>query len=112
MPWWRSCVGIARADAAAAAARVRASVPAGASVSAQVAEILAGVRSRGDAAVLELEARFGGGGPLRVEPQETLEPAVRDAILLAAERVEAVARAGLSGDRRTEYGVTLREVPV
>jgi histidinol dehydrogenase len=105
-------VRIGRADAAAAAARVRASVPAGESVAEAVAEIVAAVRARGDAAVLELEARFGGGGPLRVEPADTLDPVVREAILLAAERVEAVARAGLSGDRTTEHGVTLREVPV
>ena len=104
---------IGRADAAQAAAQVRATVPAGASVSQQVAGILAGVRERGDAAVLELEARFGGGGPLRVDPSGAeLEPEVREAILLAASRVEAVARAGLNGDRPTELGVTLREVPV
>jgi histidinol dehydrogenase len=106
-------VRIGRADAEAAAARVRATVPAGASVSAAVAEIIEDVRARGDAAVLELEERFGGGGPLRVDPAGAeLEPEVREAILLAAERVEAVARAGLSGDRATEHGVTLRELPV
>ena len=105
---------IAQADAAAAAARVRASVPAGASVADAVTEIIAGVRARGDAAVLELEERFGGGGPLRVDLSAApeLDPTVREAILLAASRVEAVARAGLSGDRATDHGVTLREVPV
>jgi histidinol dehydrogenase len=106
-------VRISRADAAAAAARVRASVPAGASVAEAVRTIIEDVRARGDAAVLELEKRFGGGGPLKVEPEGAqLEPDVRDAVLLAAERVEAVARAGLSGDRETGTGVTLREVPV
>ena len=105
---------IGRADAAAAAARVRASVPAGASVAEAVAEIVADVRARGDAAVLELEERFGGGGPLRVDVASApeLEPAVREAILLAAARVEEVARAGLSGDRDASGGVRLREVPV
>ncbi len=47
-------------EAADAAARVRALVPPGASVAAEVAEIVAAVRERGDAAVIEYERRFGG----------------------------------------------------
>lgn len=109
---------ITTADAAAAAAALRASVPRGASVSAAVAAIVEDVRVRGDAAVLELEARFGGGGPLRVTDEElatartALAPEVAEALALAARRVEAVARAGLSGDRPAGHGVVLREVAV
>jgi histidinol dehydrogenase len=49
-------------DAADVAARVRASVPSGASVAAEVAEIIATVRERGDAAVHEYQRRFSAGG--------------------------------------------------
>jgi hypothetical protein len=49
---------------------VRALVPAGASVEGEVREILARVRAEGDAAVLEHERRFGGGGSLRVGDAE------------------------------------------
>jgi histidinol dehydrogenase len=110
------------AEAAAAAAAVRASVPAGESVAADVAAIIADVRERGDAAVLEIEARFGGGGPLRVSPEELraaaqgLDVAVRDAIELAAHNVGAVARGSRTGDRRVllpqGQRIELREVPV
>ncbi len=109
---------IGRADAAAAAAQVRAGVPAGASVAEAVREIIDAVRAGGDAAVLEIEARFGGGGPLQVSGQEladavlALDPHVRDAILLAAGNVRGTAAAGLSGDRPASDAVTLREVPV
>ena len=48
------------ADAAAVAATLRARVPAGASVSAEVREIVERVRAGGDAAVLEYQRRFGG----------------------------------------------------
>jgi histidinol dehydrogenase len=47
--------------AAQVAAEVRATVPAAASVAAEVAEIVEGVRLRGNAAVAEYERRFGGG---------------------------------------------------
>lgn len=109
-------------NAAAAAAALRARVPSGASVAEAVADVVADVRRRGDAAVLELEERFGGGGPLRVEDDELraaldgLAPDVRSGLELAAANVEAVARAGLSGAREVElpqgHTVVLREVPV
>ena len=47
-------------DAASRAAEIRALVPPGASVAPQVAEIIADVRERGDAALEDYEARFGG----------------------------------------------------
>jgi histidinol dehydrogenase len=88
-----------------------------------VASILADVRARGDAAVLTLEARFGGAvGRVRVSPEELqaaveqLEPHVREAIELARDNVTAVTRAGLSGDAEVRlpqgHTVRLREVPV
>ena len=112
-----------RADEAAqVAADIRARVPAGASVAEAVSRIVADVRERGDAAVLELEKRFGGGGALRVAEDDlrdalgALDPAVRRAMEVAAANVEAVARAVLSGDREVVLpqgqSVVLREVPV
>ena len=111
------------AGAGAAAARVRALVPAPASVADAVAEIVAAVRSGGDAAVLEIERRFGAGErPLRVTQGEleaalaALEPAVRAGLEVAITNVRAVARAGLFPDREVAldqgHTVTLREVPV
>ena len=61
----RSCTV---ADAAAVAAEIRAMVPAAASVAAEVAEIVEGVRLRGNAAVSEYELRFGDGAWGRVPP--------------------------------------------
>ncbi len=132
----RSCTV---ADAATVAAEVRALAPAGESVAAEVAAIVEGVRSGGDAAVAEYERRFGGGaapedgasgddrfggggGPFRV-PGETLAaalddlaPAVRAGLEVAAANVEAVAAAGLDADSRVVLqqgqSVRLREVPV
>jgi histidinol dehydrogenase len=49
-------------DAATLAAEIRALQPPLGEVSETVAEIIAAVRERGDDAVAELEARFGGGG--------------------------------------------------
>jgi histidinol dehydrogenase len=109
--------------AAAAAARVRALVPPAASVAAPVAEILAAVRERGDAAVLELERRFGAGErPLRVAEPELeaavarLDPALRAGLGTAIANVEAVARASLGDDRAVRlpqgHWIGLREVPV
>jgi histidinol dehydrogenase len=111
------------AGAAEAAARVRELVPPGASVADAVSEILASVRTRGDAAVLELEQRFGGGTkPLRVGEAElrdalaALDPAVRAGLEVAIANVDAVARAGLGSEPEValEQGhtVRLREVPV
>ena len=113
-----------RDDAAAVAARVRALVPAGASVTGAVAEILAAVREGGDAAVLAYEERFGGGraGPLRVPDAElraaldALDPAVRSGLEVARENVGRVAAAGVGADVDVVLPegqrVRLREVPV
>jgi len=91
-------------------------------VEGQVREIVAEVRARGDAAVLELEARFGGGGPLVVAAREladalaALDPAVRAGLERGIANVEAVAVLGLGADRAATlpegHRVALREVPV
>ena len=82
-------------DAAAVAARVRASVPSPADVAAEVAAIVADVRERGDTAVREYEQRFGGGGPA-AEAAEELDPAVRAGLQTAIANVRAVAEAAPS----------------
>jgi histidinol dehydrogenase len=113
----------ATADAAAAAARVRGLVPRPESVADAVAEIVAGVRERGDAALVEYEARFGAGGaPLRVTRDEldaaldALDPSVRAGLKLAAANVRTVAEAGLDPEAEVTLDqgqtVRLREVPV
>lgn len=113
------------ADAAAVAARVREMVPAGASVADAVRGIVADVRARGDAAVVEYERRYaprppeptapGGAagaeragsaepGGLVVSPAEldaalaALDPAVRGGLELAIANVRAVAEAGLDAE--------------
>ena len=109
--------------AAALAARVRASVPPGASVADDVREIVAAVRAGGDGAVIGFERRFGGGEkPLRVSSEELaaalerLEPAVRAGLKLAADNVRRVAEAGLDAEAEARlpqgHTVRLREVPV
>ena len=111
------------AGAVAAAARVRALVPPPASVAEGVAEIVAAVRAGGDAAVLELERRFGGSEqPLRVAQGEldaalaALDPAVRAGLEVAIANVREVARESLVPDREVVlpqgHTVTVREVPV
>jgi histidinol dehydrogenase len=128
MPSWNASVAAERftcdaAGAAEAAARVRALVPPPASVTDAVAEIVAAVRARGDAAVLEVERRFAGGDkPLRVSEAElaaalaALDPDVRAGLEVAIANVGAVARAGLNPDRDVTlpegHTVRLREVPV
>jgi histidinol dehydrogenase len=110
-------------DPVAGAARVRALVPAAASVEAAVREIVAAVRAGGDEALLAYERRFGGGeAPLRVAPTEladaltALEPAVSAGLETARANVEAVAVAGLGPDRDVllpeGHRVRLRELPV
>ncbi len=111
---------------AAAAARARELVPAGESVAAEVAEILAAVRERGDEALAELTRRFDTAGaeppPLRVEP-EALDEAIRTMPLelvaglqVAIANVAAVAEAGVGEERTVAlpqgHTVKLREVPV
>src|SRR6185437_14749625 len=109
-----------------AAERLRGLVPAGESVAAQVAEILAAVRAGGDAALAELTARFDTGGrepaPLLVEP-EKLDEAIREMPLelvaglqVAIANVAQVADAGAGYETTTELPqgqrLRLREVPV
>jgi histidinol dehydrogenase len=109
-------------SAAATAARLRALVPTGESVAGAVAEILATVR-RGDAGLLEVERRFGGGElSLRVADEEltaaleALDPQVRSGLETAVANVRRVAEAGLGDDVEVPFpdghSVTLREVPV
>jgi histidinol dehydrogenase len=108
------------ADARSVAARVR-GVVAGIAPQ-EVTAIVEDVRERGDAAVLEHEARFGGGGPLIVPQDElaaafdALDPAVRAGLKLAAANVQAVATAGVDPEAEVTLPegqtVRLREVPV
>jgi histidinol dehydrogenase len=115
----RSCTG---ETAAALAAEVRAGVPSGTSVARDVREIITAVRAGGDAAVLELERRFGGGEkPLRVDEDElaaalaALDAQVRAGLEVAIENVRAVAEAGVDPEAevtlRQGHTVRLREIP-
>ncbi len=112
-------------DPAALARELRALVPAGASVSAPVAEIIARVRSRGDAAVREytrrLDTRGSEPGALEVaggdleRAGEALDGPVARGLQRAIENVQTVARAALGEDREVDLGghrVVLREAPV
>ena len=114
------------AGPATLAARLRELIPAPEAVSETVAEILAGVRTGGDAAVIELTERYDTGGspapPLRVTQDELivaevgLDAGVRRALTTAFENVYELARAGLServslvADQERE--LVLREEPV
>ncbi len=114
-------------DPAAAAAGLRALIPAPDSVHDTVAEIIAEVRAGGDAAVREFTRRFDAGGegsgPMEV-PQVDLEraleqlvPELRAGLELAIENVEAVATAWeLAREGRTvelgRHEVRLRRAPV
>jgi histidinol dehydrogenase len=112
--------------AAALAARLRSLVPPAASVSEAVAEIVAGVRSHGDEALLEYTRRFDtqGADPprIRVDIDELelarirLDPAVSAGLERAIENVRRVAEAGVGADRTAiELGghqVALREAAV
>jgi histidinol dehydrogenase len=94
--------------------------------SADVAEILAEVRSRGDEAVLDFTERFDraelGPGELRVDAREVegalgvLEPAVLAALKLAAQNVRTVAEAQLREAAAVELPegqrVEVAEIPV
>jgi histidinol dehydrogenase len=115
----RSCTA---ETAAALAAEVRASVPSGASVARDVRELITAVRAGGDAAVLDLERRFGGGEkPLRVAPEELdaalsgLDGDVRAGLEVAIENVRLVAEAGVDPESevtlRQGHTVRLREIP-
>lgn len=108
------------------AEELRRLVPAPASVSAPVAEILERVRTTGDAAIAELTERFDTSGraapPLRVTDEELesaereLAAGVRAALTTAIENVSQVARAAVgSAAVAVELAasrVTLREEPV
>ncbi|MEA2271131.1 MAG: histidinol dehydrogenase [Solirubrobacteraceae bacterium] len=111
------------ADPTAAADRVHALVPGGASVSEAVREIVDDVRARGDAALGEYVARFDRAeGALRVSGDELqaalagLDPAVRAGLEAAIANVRAVAEADLAPDVDVALPqgqtVRLREVPV
>ena len=104
------------------AAEVRAGVPSGTSVARDVREIITAVRAGGDAAVLELERRFGGGEkPLRVDDDElaaalgALDPGVRAGLEVAIANVRAVAEAGVDPEAEVTlpegHTVRLREIP-
>jgi histidinol dehydrogenase len=108
------------ADAASVAARVRGGVVG--IEPAEVTAIIEDVLARGDAAVLEYEARFGGGGSLVVPEAElaaaldALDPAVRAGLKLAAANVRAVAEAGVDPEAEVALPegqtVRLRELPM
>jgi histidinol dehydrogenase len=103
------------------AAALRARVPTGESVARTVTAILGAVHQRGDTAVAELEARFG--GQFRRVPADeqqkalnALDPSVRAGLELARDNITAVARASLVGDRRIRLDqgqtIKIRELPV
>jgi len=113
-------------SARAVAAHVRALVPDGASVAEAVREIVADVRNRGDAAVLDYTRRFDTGGaeprPLLVTPAE-LDEAITQLPLdlvaglqVAIANVALVAEAGVGQETAVElpqgHRVLVREVPV
>ncbi len=110
----------------AGAARLRELVPAGDSVAAEVAEIVAAVRDGGDGALAELTRRFDTAGadpaPLLVEPA-ALDAAIREMPLelvaglqVAIANVALVAEAGVGTEATVELSqgqqVRLREIPV
>ncbi|HTU77582.1 MAG TPA: histidinol dehydrogenase [Solirubrobacteraceae bacterium] len=112
--------------AAGAGAHLRALVPDGSSVAAPVGEIIAAVRARGDAAVLDYTRRLDTGGgdprPLRVAPEE-LDEAIKRLPLeliaglqVAIVNIALVADAGVARDTAVELPqgqrIVLREIPV
>ncbi len=109
-------VEVTAANAAQVAAQVRALVPPGASVAAEVAEIVAAVRDRGDAALDEYEQRFAGAPHARLTPEVRLDADVRAGLEVAIANVRAVALAGVDDEVGVLLSqgqtVTLREVPV
>ncbi|MBF6619197.1 MAG: histidinol dehydrogenase [Patulibacter sp.] len=119
----------AAADAAATAARIRALVPGGGHVAEGVGEIIAGVRSAGDAALRGYVSRFDRGDAIAPEDVrivvpareldaavQQLDPKLRDALDLAIANVRAVAEATVHEDRDVDLPqgqrVRVREVPV
>ncbi|CAB4908174.1 unannotated protein [freshwater metagenome] len=115
------------AGAEAAAARIRALVPGGGYVAEGVAKLIADVRERGDAALLEHAGRFDRFGDAALEPLVVpddeldaavagLAPELRAALELAIENVGLVAAATVHEDRDVVLPqgqrVRVREVPV
>ena len=104
--------------AAAVAAQVRRTI----AETVDVAPILEAVRERGDEALREYEARFGGDDPVVVGRDElaaaleALDPDVRAGLERAAANVRAVAEAGLDPEAEVTLPegqtIRLREVPV
>jgi histidinol dehydrogenase len=91
-------------DVSALAGRLRGMSPTTQEADARVAEIVAAVRTGGDAALRDVSAGFGETvpEPLRVDPEAVaaapglLEPDVREALRVAATNVEVVSRAELA----------------
>jgi histidinol dehydrogenase len=99
------------------AAELRALVPGGASVAADVEEIVRAVRSGGDAALRELVVRLDDyDGPLRMAAGEPPTGELRAGLEVAIANVRAVAEAGVGSDQLVElpqgHSVLLRELPV
>jgi histidinol dehydrogenase len=99
------------------AEELRALVPGGASVAADVESIVRTVRSGGDTALRELVRKFDGyDGPLRVAVGEPPAGELRAGLEVAIANVRAVAEAGGGEDRLVElpqgHSVLLRELPV
>jgi histidinol dehydrogenase len=100
------------------AADLRALVPGGASVAANVAEIVRTVREDGDTALRELVWRFDGyEGELRVAAGAPPDGELRAGLEVAIANVRAVAEAGVGADETLVelpqgHSVLLRELPV
>jgi histidinol dehydrogenase len=100
------------------AADLRALVPGGASVAANVAEIVRAVREDGDTALRELVRRFDGyEGEVRVAAGAPPSGELRAGLEVAIANVRAVAEAGVGADETLVelpqgHSVLLRELPV
>ena len=107
------------------AAQVRTLTPAPDEVAAEVAETLAALSSRGDAAFIELSERFDGvrPAPLRIEradiqsAADAADPVVVEALSTAAENIRTVAQAQIFEDPAPielpqGHQVTIRRLPV
>jgi len=120
-----SIIHAGRETPATTAAQLRALVPDGASVAADVAAIIADVQREGDAAVRRYTMRWDTAGtepaPLRVGADEltaalaALDPEVAAGLRLATDNVGRVAAAAIRPDTTVEFEahtVTVRETPV
>jgi histidinol dehydrogenase len=99
------------------AQELRALVPGGASVAADVERIVRAVREGGDAALRELVRRFDGyDGDLRARVGGPPSGELRAGLEVAIANVRAVAEAGIGEDRLVElpqgHSVLVRELPV